>query len=198
MAEKRKGLMSQIADYQREERQKRTYATKAKPKLSAKAAKAKVDTKKAYSYNKRLDQSLGARNGKKSQSMKDRRDESKGAEKAAGRPAYSGNKSSTQGTSSTPSKSGTYGKSLPSNPKLKNVTMAPRKKAPLVLVVLVQLQLKQLTAQVPSLRTSIRRPSVKSIVVVVGSDSLCLLLRLQRKSLSSREPILKQEASQRN
>jgi hypothetical protein len=130
MAEKRKGLMSQIADYQREERQKRTYATKAKPKLSAKAAKAKVDTKKTYSYNKRLDQSLGARNGKKSQSMKDRRDESKGAEKAAGRPAYSGNKSSTQGTTSTPSKSGTYGKSLPSNPKLKNVTMAPRKKRP--------------------------------------------------------------------
>ena len=131
MAEKRKGLMATIADYQREERQKRTYATKAKPKLSAKAAKAKVDTKKAYGYNKRLDQSLGARNGKKSQSMKDRRDESKGAEKAAGKPAYSGNKSSTQGTTSKPpSKSGTYGKSLPSNPKLKNVTMKPRKKRP--------------------------------------------------------------------
>jgi hypothetical protein len=129
MAEKRKGLMSQIADYQREERQKRTYATKAKPKLSAKAAKAKVDTKKAYSYNKRLDQSLGARNGKKSQSMKDRRDESKGAEKAANKPAYSGNKSSTQGTTSKPSKSGTYGKSLPSNPKLR-VTMKPRKAKP--------------------------------------------------------------------
>ena len=126
MAEKRKGLMSQIADYQREERQKRTYATKAKPKLSAKAAKAKVDPKKAYGYNKRLDQSLGARNGKKSQSMKDRRNESKGAEKAAGKPAYSGNKSSTQGTTSKPAKA----KSMPSNPAYKNVTMKPRKAKP--------------------------------------------------------------------
>ena len=30
-------------------------------------------------YNARLDESMGARNGKKSQSMKDRRDESRGA-----------------------------------------------------------------------------------------------------------------------
>ena len=126
MAEKRKGLMATIADYQREERQKRTYATKSKPKLSAKAAKAKHSSKKAYGYNKRLDQSLGARNGKKSQSMKDRRDESKGAEKAAGKPAYSGNKSSTQDTTSKPVK----GKSMPSNPKYKNITMKPRKKRP--------------------------------------------------------------------
>ena len=40
-------------------------------------------------YNDRLDESLGARNGKKSQSMKDRRDESKGMEKAMGKRAYS-------------------------------------------------------------------------------------------------------------
>ena len=32
-------------------------------------------------YNDRLDESLGARNGKKSQSMKDRRDESKAMSK---------------------------------------------------------------------------------------------------------------------
>ncbi len=32
---------------------------------------------KKQGYNSRLDESLGARNGKKSQSMKDRRDESK-------------------------------------------------------------------------------------------------------------------------
>lgn len=48
-------------------------------------------------YNDRLDESLGARNGKKSQSLKSRRDESKGAEKAAGKRTYSGNKSSAQG-----------------------------------------------------------------------------------------------------
>ena len=40
-------------------------------------------------YNSRLDESLGARNGKKTQSLKDRRDESKGAEKGAGKRAYS-------------------------------------------------------------------------------------------------------------
>lgn len=53
--------------------------------------------KKKQGYNDRLDESLGARNGKKSQSMKARRDESKAAEKRAGKPAYSGNKSSSQG-----------------------------------------------------------------------------------------------------
>lgn len=40
-------------------------------------------------YNARLDESLGERNrGKKKQSLKDRRDESKGMEKSMGRRAY--------------------------------------------------------------------------------------------------------------
>ena len=48
-------------------------------------------------YNARLDESLGARNKTKGkQSMATRRKESKSAEKRAGKPAYSGNKSSTQ------------------------------------------------------------------------------------------------------
>ena len=38
---------------------------------------------KKQGYNDRLDESLGARKGKKSQSLKARRDESKGAKKAA-------------------------------------------------------------------------------------------------------------------
>ena len=38
---------------------------------------------KKQGYNARLDESLGARNGKKSQPMKMRRKESKGAKKAA-------------------------------------------------------------------------------------------------------------------
>ena len=42
-------------------------------------------------YNARLDESLGAKNGKKSQSMKSRRDESKGMAKAMTGHAYSGN-----------------------------------------------------------------------------------------------------------
>ncbi len=48
------------------------------------------------SYNSRLDESLGARNGKKSQSMKSRRDESEGMEKKAGKGKFAGNKSSSQ------------------------------------------------------------------------------------------------------
>ena len=40
-------------------------------------------------YNNRLDESLGARNGKKSQSLGDRRDESKGMEESEGKGAYS-------------------------------------------------------------------------------------------------------------
>ena len=43
----------------------------------------------AQGYNDKLDESLGMRNGKKSQSFKSRRDESKGMEKSMGRRAYS-------------------------------------------------------------------------------------------------------------
>ena len=57
----------------------------------------KKTTAKKQGYNARLDESLGARNGKKTQSLKSRRDESKGAEKSMGRKSYSGNKSSAQG-----------------------------------------------------------------------------------------------------
>ena len=46
--------------------------------------------RKKQGYNARLDESLGARNkGKKTQSLKSRRDESKGTEKAMGKRAYS-------------------------------------------------------------------------------------------------------------
>ena len=60
----------------------------------------KAKGKDKQGYNARLDESLGMRKGKastKSQSYKARRDESKGAKKAAGKRAYSGNKSSAQG-----------------------------------------------------------------------------------------------------
>ena len=45
---------------------------------------------KKQGYNARLDESLGARDGKKSQSLKSRRDESKGMEKSRGTGGYSG------------------------------------------------------------------------------------------------------------
>ena len=51
---------------------------------------------KKQGYNARLDDSLGARNGKKSQSMKARRHESEGMEKALGKAKFAGNKSSAQ------------------------------------------------------------------------------------------------------
>ena len=40
-------------------------------------------------YNDRLDETLGAKDGKNSQSLKDRRDESEGMEKSKGKGAYS-------------------------------------------------------------------------------------------------------------
>ena len=51
---------------------------------------------KKQGYNSRLDESLAARKGKKTQSLKSRRDESKAASKKAGKGAYAGNKSSSQ------------------------------------------------------------------------------------------------------
>ena len=55
----------------------------------AKSGMKKGGKVKKQGYNARLDESLGARNGKKSQSLKARRDESKGVKKAAGKRAYS-------------------------------------------------------------------------------------------------------------
>ena len=52
--------------------------------------------KKKQEYNARLDESIGMRDGKKTQSLKDRRDESKGMEKASGKRAYSADKSMDQ------------------------------------------------------------------------------------------------------
>ena len=43
-------------------------------------------------YNARLDDSMGAKNGKKKQSMKSRRDESEGMEKAMGKRKFAGDK----------------------------------------------------------------------------------------------------------
>ena len=45
---------------------------------------------KRQGYNARLDDSMGSRNGAKAQGMGARRNESKGMEKAMGKPAYSG------------------------------------------------------------------------------------------------------------
>jgi|TARA_B110000977_G_scaffold184431_1_gene248134 hypothetical protein len=47
---------------------------------------------KKQGYNSRLNESLGARNGKKSQSMKDRRDESKAMSKKMYGHAYGADK----------------------------------------------------------------------------------------------------------
>ena len=59
-----------------------------KSRFGGKAAMKRGGKAKKQGYNDRLDESLGARRGKKSQSMKARRDESKGMEKSMGRRAY--------------------------------------------------------------------------------------------------------------
>lgn len=50
----------------------------------------------AQGYNARLDDALGARHGKKKQSMKARRHESEGMEKKLGKAKFAGNKKSVQ------------------------------------------------------------------------------------------------------
>ena len=52
---------------------------------------------KKQGYNARLDDSLGAKHGSKSQDMRARRNESEGMEKSMGDRKFSGNKSSAQG-----------------------------------------------------------------------------------------------------
>ena len=59
-----------------------------KARFNGKRAKKSIGGK-SQGYDDRLYESLGSRHGKKSQSFKARRDESKGAEKAAGHRAYS-------------------------------------------------------------------------------------------------------------
>ena len=80
---------------------------------------------KKQGYNDRLDESLGERDGKEStkkQSYKDRRDESEGMEKSAGKPKFSGNKSSNQGTKGKKKKKKSSKKNL-------TQTLAARQKA---------------------------------------------------------------------
>ena len=70
---------------------------------------------KQQGYNARLDESLGMRDGKESnklQSLKARRDESKGEEKHLGHHVYSGNRSSIQGPANLGSPAKQYGESL--------------------------------------------------------------------------------------
>lgn len=52
-------------------------------------------------YNDRMDESLSMHDGSKSQSMKDRRDESKGMEKAMGKRAYGAVKTMKRGRKTT-------------------------------------------------------------------------------------------------
>ena len=51
-----------------------------------------ADSMKKQGYNARLDDSMGAKNGKKKQSMKSRRDESEGMEKSMGKRKFAGDK----------------------------------------------------------------------------------------------------------
>lgn len=53
---------------------------------------------KKQGYNDRLDEKLGSHSGRKKQSLKDRRDESKAMEKALGRKAYASVRSMDKGS----------------------------------------------------------------------------------------------------
>ena len=68
-----------------------------KPRFGGRAAMKKGGKAKKQGYDDRLDESLGARHGKKSQSYKARRKESEGMEKAMGRRKYSAVKTMDKG-----------------------------------------------------------------------------------------------------
>jgi hypothetical protein len=69
-----------------------------KSRFGGKAAMKKGGRAKKQGYDDRLDESLGARHGKKSQSYKARRKESEGMEKAMGRRKYSAVKTMDKGS----------------------------------------------------------------------------------------------------
>ena len=68
-----------------------------KSRFGGKAAMKKGGKAKKQGYDDRLDASLGARHGKKSQSYKARRKESEGIEKAMGRRKYAAVKTMDKG-----------------------------------------------------------------------------------------------------
>ena len=68
-----------------------------KSRFGGKAAIKKGGKAKKQGYDDRLDESLGARHGKKSQSYKARRKESEGMEKAMGRRKYAAVKTMDKG-----------------------------------------------------------------------------------------------------
>ena len=68
-----------------------------KSRFGGKAAMKKCGKAKKQGYDDRLDESLGARHGKKSQSYKARRKESEGMEKAMGRRKYAAVKTMDKG-----------------------------------------------------------------------------------------------------
>ena len=68
-----------------------------KSRFGGKAAMKKGGKAKKQGYDDRLDESLGTRHGKKSQSYKARRKESEGMEKAMGRRKYAAVKTMDKG-----------------------------------------------------------------------------------------------------
>ena len=68
-----------------------------KSRFGGRTAMKKGKSAKKQGYDDRLDESLGARHGKKSQSYKARRKESEGMEKAKGRRKYAAVKTMDKG-----------------------------------------------------------------------------------------------------
>lgn len=128
---KRKGLMDVLSDYRREEAQKREYKVKKTPDYSKKAAGTKSSTKKAFSGK-----AMSGGGSKKKTATQVAFSSGSFMKK---KPANSKPKTATKATSSQPkpkpkpsaqsNNDGTYGKSMPSNPKV-GVTMAPRQRRP--------------------------------------------------------------------
>ena len=111
---KRKGLMQVLSDYRREEAQKREYKPKNTPSMGKKAAKAKTNTKKAFSGK-----SLMPSGKKKTDTAVAFGSGSFLKTKPKTKPTKPTNSQPTKPTKPV-SRGGTYGKPLPSNPQLKS------------------------------------------------------------------------------
>jgi len=124
---KRKGLMEVLADYRREEAQKREYKPKNTPSMGKKAAKAKSNTKTAYSgkslipSGKKKTATQVAFSGASLMKTKPSNP------KPSAKPQASNPKPSAKPQASNAKPSA---KPMPSNPQYKNITMKPRKKRP--------------------------------------------------------------------
>ena len=124
---KRKGLMQVLSDYRREEAQKREYKPKNTPSMGKKAAKAKSNTKTAYSGKSLMPSGKKKTATQVAFSSGSFMKTKPSNPKPSAKPQASNPKPSAKPQASNAKPSA---KPMPSNPQYKNITMKPRQRRP--------------------------------------------------------------------